>query len=181
MSLHRIALVAVAAAFALPAAAVDLRPRAVFVEGALAEHDTVALTVGVSWPWSWRREWRSVDFTGTTELFLSHWRSLGNGGGHERTTLAALVPLVRMRFEQGRSPWFVEGGIGLSVMDSKYRTPFKEFSTSANFYDVLAVGRSFGSQRNVELSLRLTHISNGSVKRPNPGENFLQLRYGMKF
>ena len=46
-----------------------------------------------------------------------------------------------------------------------------------NFGDHLAVGRSFGVQREHELALRVQHFSNGGIKEPNPGETFLQLRY----
>ena len=28
-----------------------------------------------------------------------------------------------------------------------------------------------------KLALRIQHFSNGSIKKPNPGENFIQLRY----
>ena len=29
--------------------------------------------------------------------------------------------------------------------------------------------------------LRVEHTSNASIKKPNPGENFVQLRYGYTF
>jgi hypothetical protein len=169
------------AAAASPALAVELRPAMGFVELAAAEHRTVSFSAGVGWPWDWKRDWAGGEWTGTTEAFVSHWISGAMSGGRNRSTMVAIVPLVRWRFDGGRSPWFVEGGIGASVMDTRYRTPAKEFSTSFNFYDVLALGHSFGSERNVELTLRLTHLSNASIKRPNPGENFLQVRYAWKF
>jgi lipid A 3-O-deacylase len=43
------------------------------------------------------------------------------------------------------------------------------------------VGRSFGADRRHELSLRVSHFSNCGIETPNPGENFLQLRYATKF
>lgn len=92
-----------------------------------------------------------------------------------------LVPLLRYRFGQGRSGWFIEAGIGVSLMDPIYRTSEKQFSTRFNFVDVAGVGRSFGSRRERELSLRIAHVSNADIKKPNPGENFLQLRYAVLF
>ena len=32
-----------------------------------------------------------------------------------------------------------------------------------------------------ELALRLQHFSNAGIKHPNPGENFVQLRYAQGF
>lgn len=157
------------------------RPATFFVEGAGGEKDLGALTVGVGWPWDWKRDWLGGQFGGSTEAFVTHIRARGPGGGHEGTTLLGVQPLLRYRFAEGRSPWFLEAGIGLSVTDSKFETTDKRFSTNFNFYDTLAAGRSFGEGGRHEVSLRLTHISNGGVKKPNPGEEFLQLRYAAKF
>ena len=164
---------------ALPASA-DWKPDGMFVEGAVAEHSTYAATVGVNWNWSLKRQFWGGEWTGTTEAFVSHWNAKG-ASGREGYTLAGLAPLLRYRFGNGSSPWFFEGGIGLSVLDSKFVTPNKNMSTEFNFYDVLAAGRSFGTDRNQEVSLRVTHLSNAGIKKPNPGENFLQLRYGWRF
>lgn len=162
------------------AADVDLRPGAVFVEVGGADRRTTTATAGLAWPWAWRGAALGGELTGTTELFASHW-SARAASGRESYTLLGLVPLLRLRFGQGTSPWFVEGGIGISVLDGVLRTPAKQFSTAANFYDALALGYSLGPDRKQEVSLRLTHVSNGNLKRPNPGENFLQLRYAVKF
>ena len=47
------------------------------------------------------------------------------------------------------------------------------------FSDNLAVGHTLGSGH--ELSLRLLHVSNGAAKKPNPGQNLLQLRYAFSY
>ena len=167
-------------AVSLGACAADLRPAAAFIEGGLARQGGYSVTAGVVWPWSWRREFGSTEATGLTEAFVSNWS--GRGATERRGfTQVGLLPLVRLRLDGGRSPWFIEGGIGLTVMDRLYRTQNKEFSTKFNFIDVAGVGRSFGADRRRELSLRISHISNAGIKEPNPGENFLQLRYAVKF
>jgi lipid A 3-O-deacylase len=38
-----------------------------------------------------------------------------------------------------------------------------------------------GQQRQHELQLRLEHVSNAGIKEPNPGANFVQLRYALHF
>jgi hypothetical protein len=163
-----------------PAALADLRPGGMFLEAGGADHSTYAATFGLVWPWAWKSVRLGGELTASTEVFASHW-SARAASGRQSFAQVGIVPLLRYRFAGGSSPWFVEGGIGISLLSEVYRTPHKQFGSSGNFYDVLAVGRSLGDARAQELSLRLTHISNADIKRPNPGENFLQLRYGMKF
>lgn len=93
----------------------------------------------------------------------------------------ALIPVLRYRPADGASPWFFETGVGVTATSSVYRTRQKSFSTSFNFSTHLAVGRSFGAQRQHEIALRLEHFSNAGIKHPNPGENFIQLRYARRF
>ena len=62
-----------------------------------------------------------------------------------------------------------------------YRTPEKRFSTAFNFHDMLGVGYSFGADRAEEVGVRFVHYSNAGIREPNPGINFLQLRYGRRF
>ena len=175
-------LLALAWACALPfgAHAIDLLPSGAFVEGGIADRAAYSVTMGVVWPWSWRRESRGGELTGITEAYVSHWRARSATERNSFTQLG-LLPLLRCRFDHGRSDWFAEAGIGISVMDTMYRVSEKQFSTRFNFVDVVGVGRSFGPQRKHELSLRIAHISNANIKDPNPGENFLQLRYAALF
>ena len=175
-------LLAMAWACALPlgAYAIDLVPSGAFVEGGIADRASYSVTVGVVWPWSWRREIHGGELTGLTEAYVSHWSARGATERNSLTQLG-LLPLLRYRFDHGRSDWFVDAGIGISVMNAMYGTSNKQFSTRFNFVDVAGVGRSFGPQRRHELSLRVAHISNANIRKPNPGENFLQLRYAALF
>lgn len=122
--------------------------------------------------------------TGHWEVHLARWRvpeGTAEPGAARLWTQWALVPALRWRPDQGRSAWFVEGGIGLSVMDGHYATRHKAFSTRFNFTDHVGVGVSFGAQRQHELMLLARHVSNGGIRKPNPGENFVQLRYSRSF
>jgi hypothetical protein len=75
----------------------------------------------------------------------------------------------------------MEGGVGITFTTTLYETERKRFSTSFNFGDHIAVGRNFGERREHEISLRIEHFSNAGIKHPNPGENFLQIRYSYRF
>jgi lipid A 3-O-deacylase len=89
--------------------------------------------------------------------------------------------MLRYRFGDGGSPWFAEGGVGATLMDRIYRTPDRSFSTAFQFTEVLGIGRSFGEKGAHEVSLRVQHFSNAGIKKPNPGETFLRLRYAYRF
>lgn len=169
-----------AALLAASAHALDLKPGGAFIEAGAAGHGTYSVTAGVTWPWAWRHEGLGGEQTGYTEAYLSHWSSRTLGGRASLTQLG-LLPMVRHRFARGSSDWFAEAGIGLSLTDRFYTTDEKRFSTRFNFVDVVGVGRSFGPGRRQEMTLRLSHVSNAGIKKPNPGENFLQLRYAASF
>lgn len=119
-----------ACALPLGAHAIDPIPRGAFVEGGLADRATYSATAGVIWPWSWRHEALGGELTALTEAYVSHWS--GRGVDRRSFTQLGLVPLLRYRFAQGRSDWFLEAGIGISMMDTMYRTSEKQFSTRFN-------------------------------------------------
>lgn len=160
----------------------DVTPSSAFVaadRGAAAQ-GTTSFTAGVAWSSAWRRTSRTGEWTASFELFVSRWTAQLNGR-HESFTLVGLVPLARYRFDHGQSDWFAEGGVGPSTMNRLYERDHKQFSTRFNFYNTVGVGRSFGAQRENEIALRLVHVSNAGIKEPNPGENFVQLRYARQF
>lgn len=172
-------------ALALAVAGVGARadwkaPDAVMIEGGVTAHHGRNVTVGVTWPSGWHHMSRSGEWTAFTELFVSEWRTK-LGDRHRSLTQVGIAPVVRYRFDQGRSDWFAEGGIGLTYFDGLYQRGDERFSTRFNFQDTLGVGRSFGARREHEVSLRFTHVSNAGIKEPNPGENSLRLRYTHRF
>lgn len=178
-----IALIAAAAAAstALPVTAEGLRPTGYLVEGGVWKDRTWSATAGVFWDWDWRRQLGSFEAGGLTEVFVSRWDARAEGGGRRGFTQVGVLPMLRLRPDAGRSPWFVEAGIGISTMNPIFTTDRKQFSTAFNFVDVVGVGHSFGATRQHELGLRLQHVSNASIRSPNPGQNFLQLRYATRF
>ncbi|BDI07385.1 acyloxyacyl hydrolase [Sphaerotilus microaerophilus] len=75
----------------------------------------------------------------------------------------------------------LEGGIGLNLIMPVCRSADRRFSTWFNFGDHLAWGCTFGAGRQHDVSLRFEHFSNASIRKPNPGENFVQLRHAWRF
>lgn len=160
--------------------AFDLRPDAVEVIGGMGKHSTRSLSAGLVWDWDVHKQRRAL-LTAQTELILSHWRADALGGGTQGLQQVTLLPLLRMELDRGRSPWYLELGIGASYLTRDYVTPEKKFSTRWNFYDVLGGGYRFGESERHEIGLRYVHVSNAGLKLPNPGEDFLQLRYAVRF
>jgi lipid A 3-O-deacylase len=161
--------------------AFNLRPDGVAVQGGAGGRGTGMAGVGIVWDWDFQRMRRKAELTAHTELMLNHWNHHALGGGDEGLTQVALVPSLRMRLDRGQSRWFIELGIGASWMDQKFTSDRKTFGTQWNFYDMMGLGRSFGAQYEHEFAVRWVHVSNAGLKHPNPGQDFLQLRYVSRF
>lgn len=152
--------------------AVAAEPRtAWYVQGGVAE-DAQSLTVGASRDWRWEKQYRYGHVSGQWQGEVGRWHS-----DSENSTQLGVTPALRWRPNGWSEGWFVEGGIGVNVIFPKYDTRKKEFSTTFNFGDHIALGKRFGNDDQHEWSLRFQHFSNARIKRPNPGENFLQFRY----
>ncbi|MEJ6021336.1 acyloxyacyl hydrolase [Ramlibacter sp. PS4R-6] len=148
--------------------------------GGFTAHGTSSLTAGVAWPLDWRYAMGGVELGAQVEGFASLWRAPQTAGGNKTFVQLGLLPVLRAR-PGAASPFFAEMGIGLSYTDDVYVSRRKTFSTRFNFYDMLGVGVGFGAQREHEVGVRFVHISNAGIKRPNPGENFVLLRYAHSF
>lgn len=162
---------------ALPSAA---QP-GVYVQAASAEHNTDTLTIGYTLPWKdWHSSLFGADVRGYWDFALSRWSADGTDGRFH-TTVLGVTPSFRIVPDAGRSHLFFDAGVGATLASQRYVTAYKEFSTSFNFATHVGVGVAFGEQRQHELQLRIEHVSNASIRKPNPGENFVQLRYAFHF
>ena len=96
-------------------------------------------------------------------------------------TQLGMTPVLRYRWGEDRRRWFAELGVGINVLTPIFNDEDRRFSTAFNFGDHLALGRSFGDDAREEIALRVQHYSNGGIKQPNPGINFVQVRYSHRF
>jgi lipid A 3-O-deacylase len=149
-----------------------------FVQAGFA-NDARAYVVGASWDWQWKKSLRWGGVTGYWESSIGQWRTRHAPEGDHSAwiTQVGLTPVLRWS-PQATSRLFLELGIGANVLFPIYETDNKRFSTTFNFGDHLAVGHRLGRH---ELSLRLQHFSNAGIRHPNPGENFVQLRYAVRY
>lgn len=178
----RVCLVGLLASAASLSHAIDWTPDGVSVQGGAGSHAARMAGVGVFWEWDFQRMRRKAELTAHTELMVNQWRADAPEGGHRTYTQVVLLPSLRMRLARGQSPWYIELGIGASWMDRIFETPEKRFSTQWNFFDMMGIGRTIdGPDGSRELALRWVHVSNAGIKNPNPGQDFLQLRYVSRF
>lgn len=174
---------ALTASLATGAAAFQDQSMAAFATLGAGDNSTRMLSAGVTVPWTRWTLWTPGPGTSWHgEFFVSDWNAPHvDGGGRRNYVQLGAVGVWRHRWGEGSSPWFVEAGLGVTVMNRLYRTPQHSFSTTFQFVETLGIGRSFGENGQHEVSLQLQHYSNGSIKKPNPGINFARVRYSYRF
>jgi lipid A 3-O-deacylase len=180
-TIQRLAMAALLLAGCLPAHALDLVPHGISITGGPGERAPRMVGLGLMWDWDWRRISRESEVTAHTELLLNRW-DIDPAAGHRHLFQYAVLPTLRMRLNQGASPFFIEVGVGLSWLDHEYRTRLERFGSRWNFYDVIGGGYTFGGPHgNNEVALRWTHTSNAGFVDPNPGQTFIVMRYTRRF
>ena len=114
---------------------------------------------------------------------------------HEAVVAAWDVPKAKDLLELGYSPvfrlqrpvpgvartFFVEASIGVRLLSHTRVAPDRSLSTAFQFSDMIGMGLQWGREGRSTLGLRYQHISNLSIKRPNPGMDFALLYYTLRF
>lgn len=153
-----------------------LLPTSIFLQpGAGAHVETVSL--GAIWALPWQRDFRFGRLATSVEAALGEWQTHGQRHHSHPFTQIGFTPSLRLYPDAWHGPWFVEAGVGANVIAPAYHTDGKRFSTQFNFGDHVGIGREFATAHRQEVVLRIEHFSNAGVDHPNPGENFVQLRW----
>jgi lipid A 3-O-deacylase len=114
------------------------------------------------------RDWR---LAGYWELSAAAWDN------HDESAAdLGLTPVFRVE----RESLYVEAAIGFHLV-SRRISGARVFSTAFQFGDHLGAGMRFGPGGRYDVGMRLQHISNGGLRRPNPGINFVLLRLQYSF
>lgn len=185
-ALRRILAAGAVAAALLPYAAIAhdadtpwWHPDGLLLQAGVGKHVQSA-AASLVWDTDWRRDYASGLLTAYVEADIGKWHT--SARVHNRTfTQVGVTPMLRFYPRPIGSGWFVEAGIGANAISPLYRDDDKRFSTVFNFGDRLGVGRRFGERDEHEITLRVEHFSNCRIKQPNPGENFIQMRYSRRF
>ncbi len=84
------------------------------------------------------------------------------------------------RFENtNKKGFYVEGGIGAHVLSRLYDNNRKHLSTAFQFGDHIGVGYVFDNKW--EVALKAQHYSNGGIKEPNSGVNFVVMKVAYRY
>ena len=152
----------------------------VFLEpGAGKEGDLIRIGA----QWEFEKQW----FAGgkwhlgaLLEVDLGSWHpELAHDGLHE----FGITPVLRLapnRTSSGRLTPFFEAAVGAHLL-SNVRFSDLNLSTSLQFGSHIGAGVFFGHDRRFSLVYRYQHLSNASVKQPNPGIEFHLLQLGYRF
>jgi hypothetical protein len=161
--------------------AASFTPSTVFVQGGAGDEQTRAYVLGATWDLPWKTEFAFGSVNAYFEAAFGRWTTRAHGTSTAWPTQISLTPVVRLHPAGAAHRWFAELGVGANYIVPVFESGEKRFSTEFNFGDHIAVGRQFGEQGQLEVSLRMQHFSNGGLSRPNPGENFVQLRLAHTF
>ena len=132
----------------------------------------------------WEPRWFQSNGThlgGYWEAGLAQWR--GNSyqnipGRQQDITSIGLTPMFRLQSD-ALLGWYAEGGIGVNLLSKRYDNNDDFLSTSFQFNDRLGVG--YVNKAGWDVGIRIEHFSNGGIKRPNSGVNFLVLKVARQF
>ena len=162
------------------------------VAGRAGAVDGVAVELGngdgadmgrIALQWDWNKRWLETGnwhVGGYWDLGMGYWKNSDVAAGqNDEIVEIGLTPVFRFQ-QNDLKGLYGELGIGAHFL-SKTSLGDKKFSTSFQFGDHLGVGYRFGAKGAFDLSYRYQHLSNGSIKRPNNGINFNQVRLQYHF
>ena len=132
--------------------------------------------------WDWKSRWfqsQNWHLGGYWDLGAGYWHRDARPGQNEDITEIGLTPVLRFQ-QNDLQGLYAEAGIGFHLL-SKTSIGDKRLSTAFQFGDHLGLGYRFGAKGAFELGYRYQHLSNASIKRPNNGINFQQIRLQYHF
>lgn len=120
--------------------------------------------------------WRWLDWTGARlrlEVTASIWQGDANGAMQGTLAGLGLQPLLRWSFANTRAGRpFVDFGTGPRLWSGTRFGAQQRFGTAFEFGTVLGLGLQ---REGHDVFLRVEHTSNGGIRRPNPGIDFVLL------
>ncbi len=113
------------------------------------------------------------------EVSINVWE-YGNPSRYDSNFVLAFSPVFRHTFHENlHGEVYGEFGIGVSLLDDT-RFAGKDISTHFQFEDRLGLGYRFGQSRQYAVTLRYFHYSNGGLKSPNPGYDYISLSFSKR-
>ncbi|OGB22045.1 MAG: hypothetical protein A3I66_19290 [Burkholderiales bacterium RIFCSPLOWO2_02_FULL_57_36] len=134
--------------------------------------------------WSWDRQWRKRNGThigAYWDLSLAEWRGnrfQNQPGNTQRFMAIGITPVFHLQNDD-LTGLYSEAGVGLQHLFETYDNNGRRLSTNFQFASHLGIGYVFRNK--LDLGMRIQHFSNGGIKKPNGGVNFIVVRAGYRF
>jgi hypothetical protein len=115
------------------------------------------------------------------ELSVNLWE-FGADNQHDSNYALALSPVLSSQFASiaNKYPLKWEFGIGVSLV-SDTRFAGKDIGSHYQFEDRLGLVLEFGESLKQSIAIRYMHYSNGGLNDKNPGMDFLNVSFAMRF
>jgi len=135
--------------------------------------------------WKWDKQWFTDGnwlVAGFWEASLGSWRGHSAKGNNQTITDIGITPVFRLQQKNlsGFAP-YAEAAIGFHLITPTFINADRKFATAFQFGDHVGAGVRFGGHQQFDLGYRFQHLSNGSIKKPNQGINFNQVRFAYNF
>lgn len=146
------------------------------LEAGRAQDDTTAVRAALQW--KWQRTW----FDGGRWHVAGYWEASIAAWSAQTSDLVdyGFTPVFRLQRIDARGPYF-EAAIGVHYLTEKQLSSTRASGTHFQFGDHLGAGWRFGRQERWDLSVRLMHLSNAGIRKPNPGIDFFLVRLATHF
>ena len=163
-------------ALTVGAAAAHADDFGVQISGGVADHDVKKADLGFVWdPGLTWWEIGGYHFTVVGEAHVAYWDIRESDAAHPDIWEFGLTPVFRFIKSSGWFRPYIEGGVGVRLLDHVRETEDRTFSSSFQFADMLGVGAQFGGHQQYQAGFRFQHLSNGGLEHPNPGINFSEI------
>jgi len=145
-----------------------------------AGHEGDLIRIGAQWELGKRAFANDRWHLGASlEVDFGNWNpELGDNGLYE-IGVTPVFQVAPNRPSSSRLIPFLEAGLGAHLL-SNVRFSDLNLSTSLQFGSHIGAGIYFGRDRTFSLVYRFQHLSNASIKRPNPGIEFHLLQFGFR-
>lgn len=130
--------------------------------------------------WSWFNS-NGTHLTGYWDASVGFWeaRQWNNVPGAKKNIIdIGFTPVFRFE-NTNKKGFYVEGGIGAHLLSRTYNNNDDGLSTAFQFGDHVGVGYVFDNKW--EVAMKVQHFSNGGIKKPNSGVDYLVLKASYRY
>ena len=101
--------------------------------------------------------------------------------GYRNIAAVGVTPMLRVEWQAREWAPFIDAGVGVHLLSRTQLQGGPRFGTAFQFGEWIGAGLRFGADGAWEIGLRLAHMSNADIKRPNDGITFASLRAARHF